>query len=123
MCVFFGVKDPSNFYYVHLATQADEHAHNIFLVNDGPRVKIASRTTDGVNWGLGLWHKVRIERTRADGVIRVFFDDFSQPIMTATDTHSDAGLIGFGSFDDTGMVTDIRVWGPELAPVRSGFFR
>lgn len=123
MCVFFGVKDPSNFYYVHLATQADEHAHNIFLVNDEPRVKIATKTTNGVNWGLGVWHKVRIERTRADGAIRVFFDDFSQPIMTATDAHFDAGLIGFGSFDDTGMVAEIRVWGPELVPVRSGFFR
>lgn len=53
----------------------------------------------------------------------VFFDDFSQPSMTATDTHFDAGLIGFGSFDDTGMVANIRVWGPELVPVRSGFFR
>lgn len=123
MCIFFGAKDPSNFYYVHLATAADDHAHNIFLVNDEPRVKIASKTTAGVNWGLGVWHKVRLERTRADGAIRVFFDDFSQPIMTATDTHLDAGLIGFGSFDDTGMVANIRVWGPGLEHPRAGFFR
>lgn len=122
MCIFFGAKDPANFYYVHLATAADDHAHNIFLVNDEPRVKIASKTTTGVNWGLGVWHKVRLERTRADGAIRVFFGDLSQPIMTATDTHFDAGLLGFGSFDDTGMVTNIRVWGPRLEPDKVGFF-
>ena len=106
-----------------LATKADDYAHNLFLVNDEPRVKIATQTTEGVNWGLGVWHKVRLERTRADGAIRVFFDDFSQPIMTATDTHFDAGMIGFGSFDDTGMVANIRVWGPGLEPARTGFFR
>lgn len=123
MCLFFGAKDPSNFYYVHLATAADEHAHNVFIVNDEPRIKIAKETTAGVNWGLGVWHKVRVERTLADGAIRVFFDDMSKPIMVATDTHFDYGLIGFGSFDDTGKVTHVRIWGPGLAPAKTGFFQ
>ena len=122
MCLFFGVKDPANFYYVHLATKADPNAHNIFLVNDAPRTNIAQRTTAGVHWGLGVWHRVRIERTLADGAIRVFFDDFTQPIMVATDKHFDYGMIGFGSFDDTGKVARVRVWGPGLAPERGGFF-
>ncbi len=122
MCLFFGAKDPANFYYVHLASAADEHAHNVFLVNDEPRVKIAKQTTAGVNWGDGVWHKVRLERTLADGAIRVFFDDLSQPIMVANDRHFDFGLIGFGSFDDTGKVTGIRIWGPGLAPEQTGFF-
>jgi len=123
MCVFFGAKDPSNFYYVHMATAADPHAHNIFLVNDEPRVAIAQKTTKGVNWGLGVWHHVRIERTLQDGAIRVFFDDLNDPIMVAQDTHFDYGRVGFGSFDDTGMVTNIRIWAPAKAPQRSGFFR
>ncbi|HJN18537.1 MAG TPA: hypothetical protein QGH10_23755, partial [Armatimonadota bacterium] len=38
MCVFFGYQDPSHFYYVHMATAADAHAHSVFLVNDEPRV-------------------------------------------------------------------------------------
>ncbi|MCZ7639908.1 MAG: hypothetical protein M5U12_29990 [Verrucomicrobia bacterium] len=122
MCVFFGAKDPANFYYVHLATKADDHAHNIFLVNDAPRVKIAQRTTDGVQWGLEVWHRVRLERTLANGSIKVFFDDLTEPIMVATDPHFDYGLIGFGSFDDTGMVANIRIWGPGFAPARTGFF-
>lgn len=122
MCVFFGAKDPANFYYVHLATKADDHAHNVFLVNDAPRVKLAQRTTGGVQWGLEVWHRVRIERTLADGSIKVFFDDLTEPIMVATDQHFDYGLIGFGSFDDTGMVANVRVWGPDFAPARTGFF-
>ncbi|MBM3881124.1 MAG: hypothetical protein FJ387_15610 [Verrucomicrobia bacterium] len=122
MCLFFGAKDPANFYYVHLATAADDHAHNIFLVNDAPRVKIATPATQGVNWGVGVWHRVRLERKLSDGSIRVFFDDLTTPIMTATDWHFDYGLIGFGSFDDTGKVAQIRVWGPGWGPRRAGFF-
>jgi len=123
MCVFFGFKDPSNFYYVHLATRADPHAHNIFLVNDEPRVAIAAKTTKGIQWGRNQWHKVRVERTLADGAIRVYFDDMARPIMEATDKHFDYGLIGFGSFDDTGRIAHIRVWGPGLAPEKQGLFR
>lgn len=122
LCFFFGVQNRANYYYVHLATRADPHAHNIFLVNDAPRVKIAQRTTKGVHWGEGVWHKVRIERTLKDGRIRVYFDDMRHPIMEAVDKHFGAGLIGFGSFDDTGKFTHIRIWGPALVPPQTGFF-
>ena len=33
MCLFFGYQDPSNFYYVHLGQEADDHANQIFIVN------------------------------------------------------------------------------------------
>jgi hypothetical protein len=115
MCVFFGIQDPSNFYYVHMATRADDHAHNVFIVRDAPRVKIATKTTEGVNWGLDVWHKVRVERRATEGVIQVYFDDMSEPIMTAEDTSFGAGWIGFGSFDDTGKVDNIRIWAPDSA--------
>ena len=123
LCLFFSAKDPTNFYYVHMATKADDHANNIFLVNDAPRVKIASKTSDGTNWGAtNSWHKVRIERTVADGTIKVFFDDMENPIMEATDTHFDIGRIGFGSFDDTGRFDNIRIWGPQIEKIDKGFF-
>jgi hypothetical protein len=123
LCLFFGAKDATNFYYVHIATKADPHANNIFLVNDAPRVAIASKTTDGTNWGeTNSWHKVRIERDITEGTIKVFFDDMSNPIMEATDTHFDYGRIGFGSFDDTGRFDNIKVWGPGVYPSEGGFF-
>lgn len=114
MCVFWGVKDPSNFYYVHFASKTDDHANNIFLVNDEPRIKISEKTNEGINWGTtDQAHKIRIERTLEDGLIRVFFDDMKTPVMETHDKHFDYGKIGFGSFDDTGRIDNIKVWGKE----------
>ncbi len=120
MCLFFGMQDPSNFYYVHMATAADPHAHNIFLVNDAPRVAIAEEHTKGVDWG-DTWHSVRIRRELATGLIAVYFDDMDTPIMITRDKHFPAGLIGFGSFDDTGMVDNVKVWGPKMGEKGENF--
>lgn len=123
LCLFFGAKDATNFYYVHIASVADQNANNIFLVNDAPRINIATKTTKGTDWGeTNSWHKVRIERNISDGIIKVFFDDMKNPIMEATDTHFDYGRIGFGSFDDTGRFDEIRIWGPKIYPPSDGFF-
>lgn len=113
MCLFFGYQSPQEFYYAHLATAADDHAHNVFLVNKTPRTKIARSTTKGVDWGLDVWHKVALERRLADGSIRVWFDDMEQPIMVAEDKTFGLGHLGFGSFDDTGRVADIQIWADE----------
>ena len=123
MCLFFGFQSPTNFYYAHIATAADKNAHNIFLVNNAPRTNIAKETTKGVNWGLGVWHKVRLERSVSAGTIKVYFDDLIQPIMTAEDKTLGAGEIGFGSFDDTGMVDNIRLWSPKVETRATGFFK
>jgi hypothetical protein len=114
MCIFFGFQKPTQFYYVHIATKADPHAHNIFIVNEKDRANIAKTTTGGVNWGLNIWHKVRLERKLADGSIKVYFDDMTIPIMVAKDKTFGEGFIGFGSFDDTGKVDNIKIWGPAL---------
>ena len=76
-------------------------------------VRSAKQTTKGANWGLGVWHKVRLERKLSDGSIKVYFDDMTKPIMIAEDKSFGSGHIGFGSFDDTGMVDNIRVWAPN----------
>jgi hypothetical protein len=123
MCLFFGFQSPTNYYYAHIATAADDHAHNIFLVNNAPRTKIAKETTKGVNWGLGVWHKVRLERNVAAGSIKVYFDDLTKPIMIAEDKTFLTGQIGFGSFDDTGMVDNIRIWAPSVETKQTGFFK
>lgn len=114
MCIFFGFQSPTNFYYVHMATAADPNAHNVFIVNGAPRKNFAKETTKGVNWGLGVWHHVKLERTTADGMIKVYFDDMEKPIMVAQDATFQTGGIGFGSFDDTGRVDNIKIWGPTV---------
>jgi hypothetical protein len=122
MVVVFGFQDPSHFYYTHIATKADEHANNIFIVKDAPRLKISKESNDGNNWGLNVWHKVRVERKVSDGTIKVFFDDMSKPIMVAEDKTFGAGWVGFGSFDDTGRVANIRVWGTEATTEKAPEF-
>ncbi len=111
MCLFFGYQDPAHFYYVHIATKADAHANSIFLVNNEPRVSIAKTRTDGTDWGGPVYHKVRIERDTKAGTIKVFFDDMKKPIMTTDDKTFLEGGIGFGSFDDTGNIDDVKIWG------------
>ena len=116
MCLFFGYQDPSHFYYVHLATKADANANSIFLVNGAPRVSIALERTDGTDWATG-YHTVRVARDTQSGAIEVYFDDLDKPVMRTVDKTFLSGGIGVGSFDDTGNIDDVRVWG-RLAPPR-----
>lgn len=112
MCIFFGYTDPTHFYYVHIATKSDEHANSVFIVNDAPRTSIAKERTGGTDWSKG-YHDIRIERDGASGEIKVFFDDMEKPIMTAEDKTFAHGGIGFGSFDDTGHIDQVRIWGKK----------
>lgn len=112
LCLFFGYQDPSHFYYVHFGREADAHANSIFLVNDAPRVSIATDRTDGTDWSRG-WHRGRIRRNVESGEILVFFDDMTNPVMVANDKTFTEGLIGIGSFDDTGEFDAVRLWGRE----------
>lgn len=114
MIFVYGYQDPAHFYYTHIATAGDDHAHNCFIVNGAPRLKFASDVTKGVNWGLGVWHHVRIERKATTGAVRVFFDDMEKPIMSAEEKTFAKGAIGFGSFDDTGKIANIKIWGPSI---------
>lgn len=122
MCIFFGFTEPAKFYYAHMATQTDANAHNIFIVDEKPRTKISTKTTEGVTWGSQVWHRVRLERTCAGGAIKVFFDDMTAPIMLASDTTFGAGCVGFGSFDDAGQVDNIKIWAPKVIEKPSSFF-
>ena len=114
-CVFFGYQGPAYFYYAHLATEADEHANSIFLVNDAARVSIAQERSDGTDWGTG-YHKVRVVRKVEAGTIEIYFDDMTAPVMRATDKTFLRGEVGFGSFDDTGQIDNIRIWGVKAKP-------
>ncbi len=108
LCFFFGYQDPSHFYYVHLAKEADPHANSVFLVNGESRVSIAESRTEGTEWTDG-WHRVRVIREPESGLIEVYFDDMTKPVMTAHDKTFARGRIGLGSFDDTGVFDDLVV--------------
>lgn len=122
MCLFFGFQNPTNFYYAHIAMAPDDHAHNLFIVKNEPRVKFAREVSQGVNWGLNVWHKVRLERKASDGSVKVFFDDMTKPIMAGEQKAFGAGYVGFGSFDDTGKISNVRIWAPDVEAKRARFF-
>ena len=122
MCLFFGFNDPSHYYYVHMASKADNHAHNIFKVNNEPRIAIAKKTTKGIDWGMDQWHKVRLERTANDGKIKIYYDDMTTPIMEAADTTFSSGYLGFGTFDDQGKIDNIKIFARKVTKKPSSFF-
>jgi len=110
MCIAFGFQDPAHFYYAHMATAMDDNAHQIMLVNNAPRKKISTFTTKGVDWGKEKWNRVRLERNIEDGTTKVFFN--GTLIEEAKDTTFGKGHIGFGSFDDSGKIDNIKIWAP-----------
>jgi hypothetical protein len=115
MCIIFGFTDPSHFYYSHIASKMDDNAHQIMIVNDAPRKKISTFTTQGIEWGDKVWHKVRVQRNIATGTIKVFYD--GNLIQEATDTTHQHGYIGFGSFDDSGKIDNVKIWSGDAKKV------
>lgn len=115
-CVAFGWNDQSHFYYVHLAPapRTDPHANSIFLVNNEPRVSIAQDRNDGTTWRDDVYHTIRIKRDSSSGSIVVYFDDMQNPVMQAIDKTFTSGQIGLGSFDDTALFKDLRIWGKQV---------
>jgi hypothetical protein len=113
LCLFFGYQDDSHLYYVHLGRKTDDHANQIFIVNDAPRQKISTRTTEGTPWTDG-WHHGRVVRDVESGKIEVYFDDMETPAMTANDKTFTWGRVGVGSFDDLGNFDDVRVYGEQV---------
>jgi hypothetical protein len=112
-CLVFGYQDASHFYYVHLGKQADDHANQIFIVNDAPRTKISLTSTTGTNWQ-ERWHDVKIVRDVKEGTIQVFFDDMEKPVMTAKDKTFAWGRIGVGTFDDTADIDNLELRGVKV---------
>ncbi|MDZ4688007.1 MAG: hypothetical protein SH850_23280 [Planctomycetaceae bacterium] len=113
LCLFFGYQDPAHMYYVHFGQKTDDHANQIFIVNNEPRTKISTKTTEGTPWD-NAWHHARIVRKVESGEIAVYFDDMEKPVMTAVDKTFAWGQVGIGSFDDTGNFDDVRVYGVKV---------
>jgi len=123
LCLFFGYENPEHFYYAHMAVKTDDHAHNVFIVNDAPRLKISKETTPGITWGVKTWHKVRLVREGSIGKVEVYFDDMTKPIMRAEDKTFSKGWVGFGSFDDVGLIRNVKIYGPSMEEKRNPFLK
>lgn len=127
VCLVFGYQNPGHFYYVHFARVAnDPHADQIFIVNDADRKAITDQDhlSPGVKWGdQSQWHRLRIVRQEADGLIEAYFHeddapftDADKPLMTAHDKTFPWGQIGIGTFDDTADFAEVKLWGNKVKP-------
>jgi hypothetical protein len=115
LCVYFHFQDPTHFCYVHFSASSDE-AHNIIaLVNGADRVKINSEPAGkSVSRLTGAeWHPFKVSYDAAGGKLEAFLDDLETPILTTVDKTLGHGLVGVGSFDDTGCFDDITLRGIE----------
>ncbi len=113
MCVVFHYRDATHFGYVHFAGSSDA-VHNIIgLVDGADRVKINVEPAGASVFRLTdrAWHAFKLTFDAGTGDVRAFLDDMATPILTArvpTDAH---GLVGVGSFDDTGAFDDLELRG------------
>jgi len=113
MCIIFHFQDATHFYYVHFSASSDE-AHNVIaIVNGKDRVKINREPPGKTIYRLTdlKFHDFKVTYDAATGEIKAYLDDMSTPILTAADKTLDHGLVGVGSFDDTGSFADIKLWG------------
>ena len=111
MCVFFHYRDPTHFYYVHFAGSSDQ-VHNIIgLVDGADRVKINAEPAGSSVFRLTdrAWHAFKVVCDGRTGEIRAYLDDMTSPILTARDRTLSHGLVGVGSFDDTGAFDDLKL--------------
>ena len=112
MCVFFGFRGPAKFMYIHLSREADDNAHQVFVVDGSPRTPITTERSDGVDWGTGAWRAVRVAYDDATSTVQVYFDD--DLVLSSDRVPWSGGLIGFGSFDDEGRVDNIELAGESV---------
>ena len=112
MDILFYFKDAEHFAYVHFAASSDE-VHNIIgLVDGADRVKVNLEPAGAPPARLTgrEWHAFKVA---ADGAGRVeaYLDDMIKPVLTARLSARRRGLVGVGSFDDTGAFADLCLWG------------
>jgi hypothetical protein len=117
--VIFGFQDKLHFYYAHLSSDDGNVAvHNgLFRVNGGDRERIAGKGARPVLPDEN-WHRVRILRNALSGEIKLFLDNDAEPRFRVTDLTHSYGLVGVGSFDNTGQFDDLHLTGTPSGECR-----
>jgi hypothetical protein len=115
LCIFFHFQDETHFYYAHFSASSDD-VHNIIgLVNGADRVKINQEPPGQSVFRLTdkEWHLFKVTYEASTGRIHAYLDELDEPILTAADQTLTHGLVGVGSFDDTGFFDDLKLWGTK----------
>jgi len=91
----------------------------IGLVDGADRVKINAEPAGASVFRLTdrEWHAFKVVCDAETGEIRAYLDDMTEPILTARDRTLGHGLVGVGSFDDTGAFDDLKLRGARKKPL------
>ena len=107
LCLFFDMRSPTEFRYVHLSTAADANAHHVQEVAEADRSPITTARNEGVDWGRGEWRRLILQRV--GNSLAVYFDGDPRPCLEAELKDSEGGFLGLGSFDDSGRFRHPRL--------------
>lgn len=113
----FDYVDPMHFYYAHLSGDpgVNHPVHNgVFLVDGAPRRRIAGSESAAALPDFN-WHTVRLERNVHTGSIKIFVDNSPRPLFSVVDRTFLCGRVGFGSFDEKGDFTSIKLTSHDAA--------
>ena len=83
------------------------------MVNDAPRANLIAPREHGIDWGRDVWHHVHVERRVTEGTVKVYWDHGAEPVLVAEDRSFEWGRVGFGSFDDSGLIRNIVLRAPR----------
>jgi hypothetical protein len=113
VCVVFGYRDDTHFYYAHVCSDSNGGTHNVIMKVDGKKRGTIMREKRPPARLTAAWQTVRVTH-QADGEIKVYVDDMDAPLMTGKDTSFPVGRVGVASFDDPAMFDDVKVSGHRL---------
>jgi hypothetical protein len=105
VCIAFGGRSESEFYYAHLGETADGVHLQLHVVNNVDRKAITTNRAKTLPWQSNHWHQIKLMSDAASGSIKVWFD--TQLVLEASDKTIAKGRIGLGSFDDLGAFRNV----------------
>jgi hypothetical protein len=104
-------EDPAHFNYIHLSydSATEQPVHNgVFHVYGGDRVRISPDKGPCALPTAG-WHKLRVVYNASAGLVEAWIDGAANPSLRAADLSLGAGLVGIGSFFDTGCFRNVTL--------------
>ena len=107
VCIAFGGRAESEFYYAHLGETADGVHLQLHVVNQADRKAITTNRAKTLPWKPGHWHPIKLVRDVSSGSIKVWFEN--ELVLEASDTTFGQGRIGLGSFDDLGAFRKVTL--------------
>jgi hypothetical protein len=90
VCIAFGGRSESEFYYAHLGETADGVHLQLHVVNHADRQAITTNRAKTLPWQPNHWHQIKLMRDAASGSIKVWFD--TQLVLEASDKMCSSSL-------------------------------